>query len=204
MDDHVEQPSSSTKNAVYFYCDYANPPTLQPVHIYRALLRQMFFNGVMTDAIVNSVVETLRVNTNGLGEQKLINFISNAVQSYPGLYVIVDGLDECERDVQHAVTNTLGRWLAFGYPLIKVLFTCREEGHLLTRLSDFGRLQISYHASAADIKSYIAHAVASSLSSGDLTLHNPSLKEEIISTLVTKAHGMYVYFSGTVYLGLMY
>ena len=192
VDNHLERSTCPTKNALYFYCDYANPPTLQLVHMYRALLQQLFFRGLMSEAMVKNVVEILRFNSNGLSEQRLTNLISNAIQCCAGLHIIVDWLDECERGVQQAVTNTLGRLLTFEHPLIKILFTCRDEGHLLTSLNHFSRLQISHRASAADIQSYISHAIAQSLSSGDLTIRNPVLKEEIISKLVDKAQGMYV------------
>ena len=146
----------------------------------------------MTEKIVESIIETLRVNIHGLSEQKLTNLLSTAIQSCAGLYIILDGLDECERDVQQAITITLSRLMTIGHPVIKFLVTCRDEGHLLTRFSNFNRLEISSQASAADIQSYISHAVTTSLLSGDLTLHNPALEEEIISKLVDKAQGMYV------------
>lgn len=192
VDGHLDKLDPGTENALYFYCDYANPPTLQPVHIYRALLRQLFVKGLMTEAVVKSVVETLRVNINGLDEQKLTRLICDAVQGCPSLHVILDGLDECERDVQQAVTSTFCRLLAFEHSLIKILVTCRDEGHLLTKLSEFGRLQVSRHASAADMQSYISHSVTSDISLGNLTIRNSALKEEIISKLVEKAQGMYV------------
>ena len=190
VDDHFEEPSSPTKNAIYFYCDYADSLTLQPINLYRALLQQLFFRGLLTEAVVKSIIETLRSNVHGLDEQKLTDFICAAIQSCAGLHVIIDGLEECERDTQQAVTKFLCRLLTTGHPVVKVLITCRDEGHLLTGLSGFGRLHISSQASAADIESYISHAIASSLSSGDLTLRNRALKEEIISTLMEKAQGM--------------
>ena len=192
VDDHLEGPSGPNKNTLYFYCDYAYPPTLQPVHLYRALLQQLFFRGLMSETMVKSVVETLRVDINGLSEQKLTTLICNAIQCCADLHVIIDGLDECEKVAQQAVTGTLCRLLTFEHPLVKILFTCRDEGHLLTSLSHFSRLQISHRASAADIQSYISHAIASSLSSGDLTIRNPALKEEVISKLIDKAQGMCV------------
>ena len=149
----------------------------------------------MTEAIVKVVVETLRVNTNGLNEQILTSMTCNAIQSCSDMHIILDGLDECEKDVQQTVTNTLHRLLRLEHPLVKVLVTCRDEGHLMTKFSNFGRLEISRHASAADIHSYISHAVASNLSSGDLTLRNPALGEEIVSKLLSKAQGMYVYIN---------
>ena len=192
VEDHLEGPSPSAKNVIYFYCDYADPPTLQPVFVYRALLQQIFFKGLMTEAIEKVVVEIIKSNIHGLSEQKLADLIYTAIQSCEGLHVIIDGLDECERCSQQEITKTLHRLLTVGLPIVKVLVTCRDEGHLLTRFNDFCRLHISTRDSAADMQSYIFHAIASSLSSGDLTLRNPALKGEIVSKLLDKAQGMYV------------
>ena len=197
MDDHLEGPNCPARDAVYFYCDYADPPRLQPVHLYRALLQQLFFKGLLTEVFVREIVDTLKVNINGLSEQKLTSLIVSAIESSAGLHVILDGLDECERDVQQVVTSTLCRFLTGGHPLLKVLITSRDEGFLLGKFENVGRLQVISHASAADIESYISYAVASSLSSGDLTIRNPALKNEIISKLNSKAQGMYVLLSET-------
>ena len=191
VDVHLEAPTCPTNNALYFYCDYANPPSLQPIHMYRALLQQMFSRGLLSETIVKSVIETLRLNINGLSEEKLTEFMSNAIQSCTGLHIFLDGLDECEKGVQQELTGFLCRLMNIGHPLIRILITCRDEGHLLTKLENFGRLQITSQASATDMQSYISHTVTSSLSSGDLTLRNPALKEEIISRLISKAQGMY-------------
>ena len=191
VDDLLKGSTSPTKNALFFHCDYANPPTLQPVHIYRALLQQIFFGGLMTEATVKDVVETFRANVNGLSEHFLVDSICNAIKSCAGASIILDGLDECERGVQQAMTKTLRRLLTIGRSPIKVLITCRDEGYLLATLNDFGRLQISRSAPVADIQSYISHSVATNLASGDLTLRNPDLKEEICSKLMDKAQGMY-------------
>lgn len=191
VDVHLEAPTCTTINALYFYCDYANPPSLQPIHMYRALLQQMFFRGLLSELIEKSVVETLRLDTNGLSEEKLTSLMSNAVQFCAGLHIFLDGLDECEKGVQQELTGFLCRLMNIGHPLIRVLITCRDEGHLMTKLENFSRLQITSHASATDMQSYISHTVTSSLSSGCLTLRNPALKEEIISRLIDKAQGMY-------------
>ena len=190
VDYHLDKSNSPINNVIYFYCDYADPPSLQPVHVYRALLQQLFFRGLTTETIVKSVVEALRSNSHGLGEEKLINLIHATIQSCANLFVIIDGLDECEQNGQQALTTSLFRLLTIGGSKVKIVVTCRDEGHLLTEFGKFGRLHISSGASAADIQSYISYAIASSLSSGDLTIRNRALEEEIISKLVEKAQGM--------------
>ena len=192
IDDLLEGSNCPSNNALYFYCDYADPPSLRPANVYRALLQQMFLRGLMSEDAVKSVIETLRYDIHALSEQKLISVLCDVIQSCAGLYFIVDGLDESERDGQQAVTNTLFRLMTIGQPFVKVLVTCRDEGYLLTELSSFDRLQVSSHASAADIQSYVSHSIASRLSSGELTFRNPTLREEIVDKLSGKAQGMYV------------
>ena len=192
VDDLLNKANSSTSDILYFYCDYADPPSLHPANIYRALLQQMFLRGLMSEATVKSVVETLRTNIHGLSEQKLLDVLCGAVRSCAGLHIVVDGLDECESNSCDAFTDTLRRWTTSGQSLVKVLVTCRDEGHLLMKLSNFERLHLSNHASAADIQSYVSNVVSSRLSSGDLILRNPTLKEDIIAILSNKAQGMYV------------
>ena len=196
VDDLLEGPDRPSKTALYFYCDYADPPSLRPANIYRALLQQMFLRGLVSEDIVKSVVETLRYDIHALSEQKLIGVLCDIIQSCAGLHFVVDGLDECERDSQQAITNTLLRLMTVGQPFVKVLVTCRDEGHLLTELSSFDRLHVSSHASAADIQSFVSHSIASRLSSGELTFRNPTLREEIVAKLSGKAQGMYVSLNG--------
>ena len=190
IEDHIEGPCVSKTKAVYFYCDYADLPTLQPVNVYQALLQQLFFKGLMTEGAIDTVVETLKENVHGLSERMLTNLIYAAVQSCVGLHVILDGLDDCERNVQETITSTLCGLMTNGGTVVKVLITGRDETKPLKRLSVFSRLHISSDASTAEIRSYISHAIVSNLSSGNLTLRDQALKDEIISRLAEKAQGM--------------
>ena len=190
IEDRIEVPGVPTTKAIYFYCDYADLPTLQPVNVYRALLQQLFFKGLLTEDAITTVIKTVRENVHGPSEQMLTNLLYAAVQSCPGLRVIVDGLDECERNVQEAITSTLCHFMTIGNTVVKVLITGRDETHLLARLRGFSRLHISSHASRADIRSYISHSIVSKIASGNLTLRNQDLKHEIISRLAEKAQGM--------------
>ena len=192
VDDLLDRADCPAKNVLYFYCDYADPLSLHPNNIYRALLQQMFLRGLMSENAVKSVVETLRSNIHGLSEQKLLGVLGSAVRSCAGLHLVIDGLDECESNGCEAVTDALCRWMTVEQSFLKVLVTCRDEGHLMMKLRKFERLHISSHASAADIQSYVSHAITSKLSSGDLTLRNPTLKRDIIDILSDKAQGMYV------------
>ena len=186
----MEELGVPATKAIYFYCDYADLPTLQPVNVYRALLQQLFFKDCLTEYAINTVIKTVKENVHGPDEKMLTELLYAAVQSRPGLCLIVDGLDECERNVQETITSTLCHLVTIGNTVVKILMTGRDETHLLSRLRGFGRLQIFSHASRADIRSYISHSIVSRIESGNLTLRNQTLKDEIISRLADKAQGM--------------
>ena len=192
IEDHIEESDVPATKAIYFYCDYADLPTLQPVNVYRALLQQLFFKGLLTEDAISTVIKTVKENVHGPDEKTLTNLLYATVQFCPGLRVIVDGLDECERNVQEAITSTLCHLVTIGDTVVKVLITGRDETHLLARLRGFSRMHISSQASRADIRSYISHSIVSSLASGSLILRNQALKDEISSRLVDKAQGMWV------------
>lgn len=175
---------------VYHYCDYADPVTLQPVHIYRALLRQLFLKGLMDETVVGKIVEKLRYNVKGLNEQGFSNLLIDTIKSCGGLHIILDGLDECPREVQQTLVSLLQHLMTNRHVHVKVFMTCRDEGHLLRDLSQFNRLHVSARASANDIESYISNAVESKISAGQLTLRNETLKIDIIAKLKAKAQGM--------------
>ena len=190
IEDHIEEPDVPSTKAIYFYCDYADLPTLQPVNVYRALLQQLFFKGLLTEDAINTIVKTVKENVHGPDEKMLTNLLYATIQSCPGLSVIVDGLDECERNVQEAITGTLCHLVTIGDTVVKVLITSRDETYLLARLRGFSRMHISSDASRADIRSYISYSIVSSLASGNLTIQNQALKNEMIARLAEKAQGM--------------
>ena len=185
-----QRQDAASPGVVYHYCDYADPITLQPTHILRALMQQLFLQGLIAEPIVDQIVQKLRYNVNGLNEKELIDLFCATVQPYNGLHIILDGLDECPRSSQQTFVSLLHELALERNANLKVLVTCRDEGHLLQDLSRYSRIHISAESSAGDIQSYITHSVTLKLSSGSLTLRNESLKQEIISTLASKAHGM--------------
>ena len=76
---------------------------------------------------------------------------------------------------------------------MKVFVTCREEERPLRYLGGFEKIKLSATASADDITSYITSTIRLSIEVGDLTLRNSALEADIVSKLVAKAQGMYVW-----------
>ena len=192
MDDLSIKSGASGPGVLYYYCDYAEPLTLEPTSIYRALLQQMFLQGYLAEDVVEHIIEKLRYNVNGLNEQELTNSLCAAARDGIDIHVVLDGLDEGSRDMQHTVSKLLHRLFHGGRGCVRIIVTCRDEGHLLKDLSDYHHVHVSVGASAADMEYFITNAVAAKISSGDITLRNQALKQDIISRLIEKAQGILV------------
>ena len=108
----------------------------------------------------------------------------------PELYVVFDGLDECEKPVWKAMLQILERLGAIGQCNVKVFITCVEEGSVAHELASHACIQLSPAATIEDIGSYVTSSVRSKIEDGDLKIRNPKLEQDIITELLSRANGM--------------
>lgn len=104
--------------------------------------------------------------------------------------IIVDGLDECEREDWSSVTSqlvSLSKHTARQSP-IKLLLTSRKEYDIERELEDFTKLSIA--ARSSDLHLYVAQQLAEKTQNGSLKLRSPDLKTLILDKLVDGAQGM--------------
>lgn len=133
-----------------------------------------------------SVIDEARVP----GEALLQRSILSAIEAFPGLYVIIDGLDECEKEARRDAIALIEAILVHNKAAVKTFVSCREDEHILRSLDVHPCIQLSEKMMATDINAYIAGAVRSKVKSGELRINSPALEGEIVAELVTKAQGM--------------
>ena len=63
ISDHMQRHTSAEGILVYFFANFAEPSTLQPVNIYRTMLKQLFLAGRLTEDLLNKVG---KVTTNNI------------------------------------------------------------------------------------------------------------------------------------------
>ena len=133
-----------------------------------------------------SVIDEARVP----GEALLQSSISSSIEASPGLYIIIDGLDECEKEARRDAIALIEALLVRDKAAVKTLVSCREDEHILRSLDVHPCIQLSETMMATDINAFITGAVRSKVESGELRINNPALEDEVVTELVTKAHGM--------------
>jgi hypothetical protein len=111
------------------------------------------------------------------------------------VYIILDGLDECGKDVQQDILLAVNRLAHFHQTIVKVFVSTREDTQIANPLRGYPCVHMSEARLRGDIIQFVEETVKLKLHSGELLIRDPALEQEIISTLVTKSQGMYVSYT---------
>ena len=182
--------SLAGNSVIYYFCDYADPSTLELANVCRTFLKELYNTGGLCDRVLETLVETFKRNKQGLLERDAARLFLEAVKSSNGAYIVVDGIDECEEKSQLSLIDLLCSCTSLQQPTVKVFVTCRDEERPLRYLAKYNQLHLSVTSSENDIKLYISSAVRSSVERRDITLRDPALEGEIVSALIARAQGM--------------
>lgn len=121
---------------------------------------------------------------------ELMDMVCSFIQMRPLAYVVIDGLDECEKQPRQNVLSFLERLSALKNTSVRTLVSCRDEDQLFRSLHSYNHIQLTAAVLGNDIKSFVEGSVSSRIESGHLTIRNPDLEHQIVRELVDKAHGM--------------
>lgn len=181
----------SAKVAVaFFFCDYKDGETHLPVNLLGALASQLARQNDEAYAVLAKYYHELR------GERRLPrnptvdglqNALSEMLEKYDRTYVIVDGLDECDRHVDEVVA-AFASW-AKDNDRLSIALLSRNEANIRAHLEDdYEKIEIAAHSE--DVIEYVTAQLEERIRRGKLRLHDPLLKEEIVHRLTEGARGM--------------
>ena len=193
IDELRSSEAGTDHRVIYYYCDYANQLTLQPNQIFGTLLRQSIVNDEIPEAIEKRIPLGYIESGQSLELNDLVDLLCLAFRHSRLHYIILDGLDECGKEARAKVMSVLDRLSGLGSALLKTLILCREEDQLLRTLNQVPQIKISPEASKGDIESFVVGSVKTRIKSRQLRIRNPKLEGEIVSELVSKAHGMFLW-----------
>ena len=189
------QDNSPKARVIYYYCDYSDKRTLQIDRIVGTLLKQFFFDGLVPEEIEARIPRKYVEGRQMLGASELIDLVCFAVKSCSPVFVVLDGLDECEKEARQRTIDMFGHLSKINDAVVKILLLCRDEDQLLSlrALQGVPRIRITPLALEGDIKSFVTGSVRARVQSGELRMRNPDLENEIVTELVSKAHGMFLW-----------
>jgi hypothetical protein len=186
----LEQGNLNLSALAFFYCDYKETQTHDPLTILGALARQLILQNedcfAELQEFYQAHVTTDHSSRVVLTEADFCNLIAKISTHFVTTMIVVDGLDEITEN-RSGVTRTL-QSLNSTDGSIKTLFSSRLEVDIRYELELFK--QVSIAAKSSDLRLYIASELEKRMKEKRLRIRDPSLKEHIMKRLEGGAEGM--------------
>ncbi|KAG9501580.1 hypothetical protein J7337_007271 [Fusarium musae] len=120
----------------------------------------------------------------------LIQILHRICACFTRVYIVVDGIDECDNRVEANVKCLAELALSQGNNVINMALFSRDESIMRTRLEkDFPHVEIEAHTE--DLQLYVASELSERIASKRLRLRDPNLKDLVMTRLVREAKGMF-------------
>ena len=121
------------------------------------------------------------------------NLVAQIVDDRVMTYIIVDALDECNRDNRHDLLIAFMKLLQQAAGLLKIFVTSRDDQDLVSIMNTYPEIRISAADNKADISHYVVHSVEDLISKKRLLPTqgiSSDLKAKIVRSLQDGAQGM--------------
>lgn len=180
----------SSVSVAFFFCDYKNTDTWEPVNILGAIASQLARQKEEAFLILKDYYEALHPTT-GLARSPDPDDLRAKITEMSALFdqtmVILDGLDECGHNTDSAI-DVLRELGDYTERLSLAVFS-RDHQEIRQGLGeDYETIPIE--AQTGDIKLYVASEIERRVQNRQLRLADMVMKGEILETLVVRAKGM--------------
>lgn len=194
--DHLEHDPVAADGLAYFYCDYKDYTTHNPIEIFGSIAKQF---AVQHEKAFNELEELYKRHEPGTRQHTLTinelqSLITRQAAHFKDPCVLVDGLDECS-DNRMSALEALVSLVDPQKNNIKVLLASRDEHDIRSSMESADFAEISIAAKSSDLKLYVLAEIERRTKTGRLNIRRPAVKEEIMAKLVDKAEGMFRWVS---------
>ena len=173
IEDMLLKEEASGIPLVYYYCSYADPRSLTKSQILGNLLRQLLLKDAVSEEAERGLLSEFLKNERNPADNKLVQEIRSALERGCGLYIIFDGLDECNDETLRYISDFLIRLTECTSVGARAFMTCREESQVLESLRAWPQLQLNEVVSVNDIRSFVASSIRSRIEKRELKITDP-------------------------------
>lgn len=175
----------------YFYCDRNRADHRDPVAVLRSLVRQISAPRDES-AIISSVERAYRERKRfGFAKDQLTieecqSLLHGLVESYSQSIFVIDGLDECERQMRQLLMDVLDAILAKSSHSVKIFIASRKDQDI----KDHYRtgLEVTADDNQADIEKFVIDKMEQSdFCRKKMSAH---VRQEVLRTFHDKSQGM--------------
>lgn len=172
----------------HFYFDYQEQELQTPAYFMASLLKQLVLQKSRFPFLVIELYEQLKRERTHAIAAELLETLQKLGATFDRCFLVIDALDECDgkkhrREVLQILEN-------LKQAHFKIFVTSRPHPHDILRL--LGKeTRIHVEADEADLKIFCSSMINSNDNLCELV--DEALREDIISTIVKNAQGMFVY-----------
>lgn len=188
----IERPDSDHL-ITFFFVQFDDRLSIKAEIIVKSILRQALDQSGLTDKL-EEVLGEAQVSLAGV--EKLLDVFRHLVVSLRRLYILIDGLDECEKPERGELLKILSSLAALGSN-IRIFLSGRDSvsAEVERRFPSRHNVFVSSSLTRPDIDKYIDGAVQDKLESEELVVRDATLVQEIKMALREGAEGMFLWVS---------
>ncbi|KAH7171285.1 hypothetical protein EDB81DRAFT_851905 [Dactylonectria macrodidyma] len=204
--DHLCQSRRPRQFNSFFFCRFDQHDSLQSDTIIRSLLQQLLsaFPFEELDHRADSGLVHLleEAKSKYFSLPTLMELYYNASLLYDEVFVVLDGIDECNVNEQRAVFGFFAGMMAKGKkpPKIKLLLSSREttQSDVNRFFPSASRLTTGYNHTSEDIMTYAEDVLRAKQATNELGFDDESLIERILDAIASKEEGMFIWVALTI------
>lgn len=163
--------NTNDEGFAYFYCNKQDYDRSEPKAILRSIIRQLATgpwtrNGLSTNAVVHKTVHDLWRKDRERGTLSTFEeweaCLLELIDTYPRTTIVLDALDECNKDRRHGLINLLVKLVTprAGTTSVKVFVAARPEDDICRQLEKYHRIQMQQQHNADDIACFVQTKLA--------------------------------------------
>ncbi|KAF4943325.1 hypothetical protein FSARC_14946, partial [Fusarium sarcochroum] len=190
--DHSIENAERSEAVAFFYCKRDEANRRNPQDILRSIMRQLSTPvNQAEDRIIHQALKGLpdRLAANGttFDVSTCESLIGTLIKGYPRTTIILDALDECDRDTREELMNAL-RNLIDGNRRLRVFISSRPDDDIRRHLRGRPMIEMQATDNEQDISSFVDDKLSQDSRWAGLS---PRLQEEIKAVLHEKSAGMF-------------
>ena len=172
---------------VYYYCDYKNAKSQQPVEVFRTILANLSRVNDEVLEFMESFSKKYRKFKTSCSVEVLHQALINCAKLVGRVFIVIDALDECiERsELLEKLAN-----IANAQTNINIFLTSRKEFDIEQYFESIPKLSIDPTDVASDVEVFVNNQLLGLIKTRKLKLRDPDLRIEIQKILTAKADGM--------------
>lgn len=181
---------------VYFYCDRNRSDHRDPASIIRSFIRQLSADTDTKEDVCKIVDEHWRSEKlKGFPSKELAfdnckKFLPMLVAAHAKTIMVLDGLDECDRESRHDLISLLKNLADDPSCLVKIFISSREDRDLFQNFISRTHLRVQANDNGDDIKTYVLAHLQNTSNSWFREKLPQELKASILRTFSDKSDGM--------------